>query len=91
MIKMTFEEVIASIKEERDYQDQKWGTLEERVQSIPGWMLILKKELAEAEDGWAKNIPGKHSALAEMRQVAAVAIACLQQHGIEGNTEYKKK
>ena len=85
MTKMTFEEVMKSIKEERNFQDKKWGQLDEREQSIPGYMLILKKELIEAEDGWCKNIPGKHSSLAELRQVAAVAIACLQQHGIEGN------
>ena len=85
MTKMTFEEVVASIKEERDTQDKKWGSLDERQQSIPGYMLILKKELEEAENGWCKNVQGKHSALAEMRQVAAVAIACLQQHGISGN------
>jgi hypothetical protein len=85
MTKMTFEEVVASIKEERDLQDKKWGSLDERMQSIPGYLLILKKELIEAEDGWCKNVPGKHSSLSELRQVAAVAIACLQQHGIEGN------
>lgn len=85
MIKMTYDEVVASIKEERDFQDQKWGTLEERSQSIPGWMLILRKELDEAEIGWCKNVQGKHSSLAEIRQVAAVAIACLQQYGVEGN------
>lgn len=85
MAKMTFNEVIASIKEERDFQDKKWGLLDERKQSIPGYMLILRKELEEAENGWCKNVEGKHSSLAELRQVAAVAIACLQQHGIEGN------
>ena len=85
MTKMTFEEVVKSVKEERDFQDKKWGSLDEREQSIPGYLLILKKELIEAEDGWCKNVQGKHSSLAEMRQIAAVAIACLQQHGIEGN------
>jgi len=85
MIKMTFEEVIESIKKERDYQDKKWGSLDQREQSISGYMLVLKKELEEAENGWIKNVEGKHSALAEIRQIAAVAIACLQQHGVEGN------
>ena len=31
MTKMTFEEVVASIKEERDFQDKKWGSLDECV------------------------------------------------------------
>lgn len=82
---MTFEEVCKSIQEERDYQDSKWGTLDEKQQSIPGFMLVLEAELNEAKAGWMKNVNGKHSSLAEIRQVAAVAIACLQQHGIEGN------
>jgi NTP pyrophosphatase (non-canonical NTP hydrolase) len=84
-MKMTFEEVVESLKQEREHQDKKWGSLEEKQQTLAGYMLVIKKELAEAEDGWMKNIEGKHSALSEIRQVAAVAIACLQQHGIEGN------
>ena len=46
---------------------------------------ILEKELEEAKNGWMKNKTGKDSALAEIRQIAAVALACIQQHGIEGN------
>lgn len=84
-MKMSFEEVITSVKQERDYQDNKWGTIAEHNQSIPGYLLILRKELEEAENGWMKNKSGRDSALAEIRQVAAVAIACLQQYGIEGN------
>lgn len=84
-MKMTFEEVIESIKKEREFQDEKWGPLDERDQSIAGFMLVIRKELIEAEDGWIKNVEGKHSSLAELRQVAATAIACLQKYGIEGN------
>lgn len=85
IMKMTFEEVVESLKLEREYQDEKWGTLDQRQQSIAGFMLIIKKELEEAENGWIKNVEGKHSSLAEIRQVAAAAIACLQTHGISGN------
>lgn len=84
-MKMSFEEAINSVKEERDYQDAKWGTIAEHNQSIPGYLLIIRKELEEAENGWMKNTPGRDSALAEIRQIAAVAIACMQQYGIEGN------
>jgi hypothetical protein len=84
-MKMTFEEVVKSILDERNYQDEKWGSIDQRQQSIPGFLLILRKELEEAENGWMKNSNGRHSSLAEIRQVAAVAIACLQTHGIEGN------
>lgn len=84
-MKMTFEEVVESVRLERQFQDEKWGDLDSRDLSVPGFMLVMKKELEEAEDGWIKNIGGKHSSLAEIRQVAAVAIACLQQYGTEGN------
>ncbi len=84
---LSFKDVLELVKQERDYQDKKWGTIEERSQSIPGFMLIAKKELIEAEDGWCKNVQGRHSALREMIQVAAVAIACLETHGGGGEDE----
>ena len=84
-MKMSFEEVVESLKQERQNQDIKCGALDEKKQSVAGYMLVLKKELEEAEAGWMKNVQGKHSALSEIRQVAATAIACLQQHGVEGN------
>ena len=84
-MKMTFEQVMESLRQERDYQDSKWGSLDEKQQSVAGFMIVLEKELGEAKDGWMKNVEGRHSSLAEIRQVAAVAVACLQQYGIEGN------
>lgn len=84
-MKLSLEEVFELIKKERENQDNKWGSLEEKQQSIAGYMLVLKKELVEAEDGWMKNVSGKHSSLSEIVQVAATAVACLQQYGSEGN------
>jgi len=85
MTKLTVEEVVQAILKEREYQTNKWGSIEEHPQSIPGYMIIMEKELEEAKDGWNKNIQGRDSALSEIIQVAAVAVACLQQHGLEGN------
>lgn len=73
------------IKAEREKQDLKYGSLESKNQSVAGYLLIIRKELEEAENGWKNNIQGKHSSLSEIKQIAAVAVACLQQHGIEGN------
>lgn len=84
-MKMTFEQAIESVKTERDYQDSKWGALDEKNQSVAGYLVILEKELEEAKNGWMKNKSGKDSALAEIRQIAAVAIACMQQYGTDGN------
>ena len=84
-MKLSFDNVVASLKQEREFQDAKYGAIESKQQSVAGYLLVLEAELNEAKAGWLKNIEGKHSSLAEIRQVAATAIACLQQHGIEGN------
>jgi hypothetical protein len=85
-MKMTFEQAVAEVKKEREHQDNKWGSIEAgRNQSIPGFLIVLEAELNEAKAGWMKNVQGRDSCLAEIKQVAAVAIACLQTHGVEGN------
>lgn len=81
----SIEEVFEKIKAERAYQDAKWGSLEEKKQELVGYLVILEKELEEAKNGWMKNKDGRDSALAEIVQIAAVAVACLQQYGFEGN------
>lgn len=81
----TIDQVFRAIQEERDYQDVKWGTIDEHPQSIPGYLLIIRKELEEAEMGWMKNVQGRDSAMSEILQVAAVCVAALQQYGLEGN------
>lgn len=82
---MTFDQAVAIVKSERQYQDQKWGSLEERSQSLPGFIMVIQAELDEAKEGWIKNMTGRHSALSELVQVAAVAIAAIEKFGEEGN------
>ena len=77
---LTAEQVFECIKQEREFQKQKWG--EDRTQSIPGYLLVARKELEEAEDGWLKNKSGRHGAMSELVQTAAVIFACLEEHGI---------
>lgn len=83
--KLSMGTVFELIRAERKHQDQKWGSLEEKQQSCAGYLLILEAEIKEAKEGWEKNKEGKHSALREIIQVAATAVACLQQYGEEGN------
>jgi len=78
-MQLTIDEVFELIKAERARQDAKYGGLDEKKQSVAGYMLIMKKELVEAEDGWMKNVDGKHSALSEIVQIAATAVACLRK------------
>ena len=72
------QKVYVAISRERAYQDRKWGT---HGHSVGEWLLILESELAEAKQGWVKG-KGDGEALAEILQVAAVAVACLETHGV---------
>jgi hypothetical protein len=74
-------EVYKLIDGERDYQDAKWGILDERPLSVGDWLLILELELNEAKQAWCKNTKGKHSVYNELRQIATVAVAALEQYG----------
>jgi hypothetical protein len=72
--------VYHAITNERDFQDSKWGDLTQKRHAIPSWLLIMKKELQEAEDAWMKE--SNYRALEEILQVVATGVACMQQHGI---------
>lgn len=74
------EQVFDAIKNERTYQDFKWGDIEQHPQDIAGWLLIVRKELEEAEHSWVKGNPDE--SLKELLQVVATGIAALEQHGI---------
>lgn len=82
---LSMNEVFQLIKVEREHQDKKWGSLKDKRQSVAGYLLVIEGELREAKEGWLKNVVGKHSSLSELIQLAATAVACLQQHGKEGN------
>ena len=83
MHKLTMDDVFDLIRSERERQNAKWGV--DKEQSCAGFLLVLESELAEAKAGWTKNVEGKHAAMREIIQLAAVAVAALQQHGPEGN------
>ena len=73
--------VFKAITEERNYQDQKWGT---RFHDVGAWLLIMESELEEAKSAWCKA-DGKADvrSLEEIIQVAAIAVACLEHHALE--------
>lgn len=78
-----FREPLVAIHQELEHQRQKWGN--DKPQSLPGFLLILESELAEAKHGWIKNLKGRNSPLAEVVQIAAVALACLARYGTHGS------
>lgn len=77
------DEVYIAIDKERSHQDDKWGA--NKPQSLPGFLIVLEKELQEARDAWVKNVTGDHAALNEIVQIAATAVACLEKYGTTGS------
>lgn len=69
--------VYTVIDSEREYQDLKYG---DTPHEVGGWLTIMRHLLLRAEDAW---VDGKDDieALAEIRKVAATAVACMEQHG----------
>mgnify|MGYP003451160467 len=82
---LSMEQVFDKIKDERHIQTKKFGLNFQHQQSVEGYMIILHNQLHEALDGWMKNTHGRNSSLTKILQIAAVAVSCLEDHGIEGN------
>jgi hypothetical protein len=69
----------AAIDGERDWQDRKWGTPEQRPHEVGAWLTLMRKHLADAEAAWAgANNDG--GALNSLRKVLAIGVACAEQH-----------
>lgn len=79
---MTRKEVFEEIETERGFQ----ATLgHDHDHTVAEFLLIIERELQEAKDGWMKNKPQRHSAMSEIMQIAAVCVAAMEQHGVDGN------
>jgi hypothetical protein len=73
-------EVFRAISSERDYQDRRWGTVEEHPHEVGAWIALLQKRVNDALVAWASS-SGDVKALDEIRKVAALAVACGEQYG----------
>lgn len=77
---LSVEEVVAAIQVEREYQDKKWGALDAQNDRDPGeWIATLQEEINEVDDADFRN--NTEDFILELVQVAAVAVAALQQLG----------
>lgn len=81
------EEIYEAVDRERSYQDRKWGTFAEgRSHALPAWMLIMRKELEEAENAWMKSTDD--DVRRELLQVVAVGVAALEEHGVTERSNF---
>lgn len=83
MSKSTYNEVISAVTDERIYQDRKWGTIEDHPHEVGSWLVIMRQLLNDAERAYMSK-RGDTGALDEVRKVAAVGCACMEQHGVVG-------
>ncbi len=78
--------VFAAIARERIYQEAKYGSAEP---GIPGFILVAKAELDEADHAWRKHTD--EEALEELLQVAAVCVRAIEYHGLHERPEFGGK
>lgn len=79
---MNRQEVYEAIDSERDYQDQKWGSPNQRPKQVGSWLTLIKVHVDRAMEKWASS-DGDAEALEQLRKVAAISVACLEQNGVQ--------
>ena len=70
---MNINQVFEAVRSERDYQDRKWGTLEQHPHEVGAWLTLMRKLLRDAEEAYSN---GDFSALVKIRKVIATGVAC---------------
>lgn len=78
---MNQQEVFKIIADEREYQDLKWGSFARHGHEVGAWITLMRKHLNDAEVAWSSSA-GDYDALDHIRKVAAIAVACGEQHGM---------
>lgn len=55
-------EVLTAIHDERVFQNRKWGTIQDHPHEVGGYLTIMRKLLADADQAWSSN-KGDYGAL----------------------------
>ncbi len=71
-------DVLQAIKSERDYQGKKWPG---HSHTTAEWVMIMRKCLKDAEHAWHAGHGNDNEVLNEIRQVTAVGVAAMEEHG----------
>lgn len=81
VVRMQRKAIFEALDRERVYQDAKRGPAHDRNLSLGDWILIMQEELEEARKEFVRGV-GTKAALAEVLQVAAVGVACIENCGL---------
>lgn len=82
MRRLSFDDVIVLLRNERCYQDSKHGSIENCPHEAGTWLLLIEDELREAKNALIKGGNGRDTWTNELVQVAALCVAALEQHGM---------
>ena len=81
-------DVYAAINTERDYQQDRWApsdlgatVADADTRSIDEWSLYLQRYVMRLVLHSADNPDERTEKLATMRKIAAMCVACMEQHG----------
>jgi len=77
-----FDEIVL----EREWQDTKYGSLDERNPTVKEWLDIMHSELLEVYFAKTEN-----KRMEELLQVVAVGVACLEQYGVVRRPELAER
>ncbi len=90
-IKMKMNEIFDIIRGERTHQKEKWGyrtsqfgdqaEYDDYIKSVGEYILYMEHHLHQARMK-ASTQDNHDGALDELRKVAALAVACFEQHGV---------
>lgn len=70
------EKAFHALNGEREHQDWKHGSLNERVMTLAGWEALLQQYMAKLD------VELDHDkALGIIRELGALCVACMEQHG----------
>ncbi len=73
---------IEALTDEREFQDKKFGALDNGGgHDLGSWIILIEAELAEAKLAIIKGGSGRNSLRSELIQVGALVLATLEQHG----------
>ncbi len=68
-----------ALETERRYQCLKWPN---HSHTLGEWILIMRKCLNDAETKWYAGHGDNMEVLSEIRQVTAVGVAAMEEHGV---------
>lgn len=81
---MLREKVYDAIDSEREYQDQRWGgPSHDQIHELASWVVYMEHYVDKAKAAISSpSTEGSEEITDNIRKVAALAVACMENHGV---------